>query len=236
MASEHIVKSFDDELRALRGIITEMGGLVGSELQAALDAFANRDADAAAAATVTDEAVNQLEHDIEELAVRMIATRQPMADDLRAIIAGLRASGDLERVGDQAKNIANRVFTLVELPPCGAEAAVLELGSLVNAMVSDAVDAYVEKDVGKAEAVRARDAEIDRRYTGIFSEILSLNAEDARRATVCTHLNLIVRSIERIGDLATDVAEEAIFMASGRIPKDDRSKADESFFVTQADE
>jgi len=236
MATEHIVKSFDDDLKALHGIITEMGGLVGNELQAALDALANRDGDAAAAATVTDEAVNKLEYDIEELAVRMIATRQPMADDLRAIIAGLRASGDLERAGDQAKNIANRVFTLVELPACGIETAVLELGSLVNEMIGDAIDAYVEQDVDKAEAVRARDVEIDRRYTEIFSEILSLNAEDSSRATVCTHLNLIVRSIERIGDLATDVAEEAIFMTSGRIPKDDRSKADESFFVTQTDQ
>jgi len=235
MATEHIVKSFDDELESLHGIIAEMGGLVGDELKAALDALANRDADAAAAATVTDGTVNRLEHEIEELAVRMIATRQPMADDLRAIIASLRASGDLERIGDQAKNIANRVFTIVELAPVGVESDVFQLGTMVRDILSDAVEAYVEQDTDKAEAVRARDVEIDRRYTAIFSAILSLNTEDSSRATVCTHLNLIVRSIERIGDLATDVAEEVIFMASGRIPKDDRSKADESFFVIASD-
>jgi len=235
MATEHIVKSFDDELEALHGIIAEMGGLVGGELQAALDALANRDADAAAAATVTDETVNRLEHEIEELVVRMIAMRQPMADDLRAIIAGLRASGDLERIGDQAKNIANRVFTIVGLAPVGIEPDVIELGIMVREIVSDAVEAYVERDTDKAEAVRTRDVEVDRRYTDIFSKILTLNTENSSRATVCTHLNLVVRSIERIGDLATDVAEEVIFMASGRVPKDDRSKADESFFVTASD-
>ncbi len=230
--SDHIIKSFDDELKALKSTVVEMGVLADAELQSALDALVERDGEKAQIASGTDWAVNKRDRLVDETVIRLIATRQPVADDLRTIIACLHASTDLERVGDQAKNIANRVSTLAQLPASGIEQDIADLGALVRQELRDAVAAFDALDAEKAAAVRARDQQVDRRYTDLFREIIALNAEDAKRSAVCAHLSLVVRSLERIGDNATNVAEEVIFIVTGYMPEDDRVKADESFYVT----
>lgn len=232
MASGHTVTAFDDDLNTLKDTIAEMAGLAEQELAQALSALGERDGEGAASAADADDAINQRERAIDELAIRIIATRQPMANDLRAIIAGLRTANDLERIGDQAKNIANRALTLSQMPPTGMESAVLQLGSLVRDMLRDVIDAFMVLDEAKAQAVRARDEEIDIAHTELFREILGINAADATKASACTHLSLVARSLERIGDHVTNIAEDILFIVHGTIPLDDRTKADESFFVT----
>ena len=235
MPSEHIVKSFDDELNALQNSISEMGKFAQVGLGAALTALKSRDPELAEQAADADEAVNQRERTIDKMAIQMIAMRQPMAADLRAIIGSLRAADDLERIGDQAKNIANRTVTLTKLSPVGAEGEIMAMGEIVQEMLHDILDAFATGNVEMAEAVRGRDVEVDRLHTSIFQLLLSLNSGDTRHASACTHLSFVARSLERIGDYATDIAEEIIFIVTGSSPLEDREKADDSFFVIDAD-
>jgi phosphate transport system protein len=172
-----------------------------------------------------------MEIEIDRQAVALLALRQPMARDLREIVSALKISGMLERSGDYAKNVAKRTVTLVEMPPVPSAQTVARLGYLSQEMIKDVLDAYVERDPEKAEAVRQRDRDVDALYTSIFRELLTYMMEDPRSITACTHLLFIAKNFERIGDHATNIAEAVEFLVEGRLTFDDRPKDDTSSFT-----
>jgi len=229
---EHIVKSYDEELSHLQNMIAEMGGLAEMQLARAVNALAKFDAEAATALVDKDRRIDQLEQEIDELSVRLIARRQPMAEDLRTIITGLRVSSNLERIGDYAKNIAKRTVTIASAPGLrGPIATIARMGALVQSMIKSVLDAYIAHDADLADDVRARDQEVDQIHSGLFRELLTYMMEDPRNITPCTHLLFIAKNVERIGDHVTSVAEQVHYMVHGEMPLDERQKKDVSSFT-----
>ncbi|TVR83146.1 MAG: phosphate transport system regulatory protein PhoU [Rhodospirillales bacterium] len=231
MASEHIVKAFDEQLNHLDHQIAEMGGLAEHQLAEAIAALVRRDSDKAAAVARGDRRIDALETQVEHDAVALIALRQPMGSDLRAVITALKTSAIIERIGDYAKNVAKRTGALAEMPPMPPAFTVARLGHLAQAMIKDVLDAYVARDPEKAELVRRRDQEVDALYTSIFRELLTYMMEDPRNITACTHLLFVAKNIERIGDHATNIAENVVYLVLGTIPADERPKGDASSFT-----
>jgi len=231
MPSEHIVKSFDEALNRLDNIIAEMGGLAEAQLAEAIDVLVRRDGERAARIVDADSRIDALENEVDHQAVALLALRQPMADDLRVVISALKTSGIIERIGDYAKNVAKRTMTLSQLPPMSAAFTVARLGRLSQEMVKEVLDAYVARDVEKAELVRQRDEEVDALYTSLFRELLTYMMEDPRNITPCTHLLFVAKNLERIGDQATNIAEHVVFLVGGRTLAEDRPKGDNSSFT-----
>ncbi len=214
--SEHIVTSFDDELRELAQSIAQMGGLAEQLLEDAVTALLRADTELAERTILADRQINFLEADIEERAILIIARRQPMAQDLRAIIAAFRISNDLERVADLGKNIARRVLAIEDQPfSQKLSVGVEHLAKLGLRQLKNVLDAYGSHDVEKAHKVWEEDDEIDAVYTSLFRELLTYMMEDARNITMCTHLLFCAKNIERIGDHATNIAEAVHYMVTG---------------------
>ena len=214
--SEHIVTSFDDELRGLAQSIAEMGGLAEQLLDDAVTALLRADTELAEQAILADRKINYLEADIEERAILIIARRQPMAEDLRAIIAAFRISNDLERVADLGKNIARRVLAIEDQPfSPKLSVGVEHLAQLGLRQLKNVLDAYGSHDVDKAHKVWEEDDEIDAVYTSLFREFLTYMMEDPRNITMCTHLLFCAKNIERVGDHATNIAEAVHYLVTG---------------------
>ena len=230
-ASDHIVKSYDEELKHLDNIIAAMGGLAEMALADAIDALVTRDIEKAERVIAADERIDALEHEIENFAVHMIARRQPVARDLRAIIAALRTAAVIERIGDYAKNIAKRAVALAQVPPMGPAGTIARMGELVQGMIARVLDAYVARDAAMADDVRASDEQIDAMHTSLFRELLTYMMEDPRNITPCTHLLFVAKNIERIGDHITTIAENVIYLVSGDVPANKRPKGDETSAV-----
>ena len=228
MASEHIVKSYDEELSRLNKIIVEMGGLAESQLASAIDSVVQRDSDLAARVVEADAAVDQLERDLDNLAIRLLALRQPMARDLREIVVALKIASDLERICDYAANVAKRSIALSQAPPIQPVYALPRMGRLALLLVKDVIDAYVERDPDKALAVWNRDEELDEMYASIFREFLTYMMEDPRNIGACTHLLFMAKNIERIGDHATNIAENLYYLVHGTPLTQARPKGDNS--------
>jgi|HubBroStandDraft_6_1064221.scaffolds.fasta_scaffold831127_1 phosphate transport system protein len=226
MVSEHIVKSYDQELHRLDNIVAEMGGLAESQLASAMEAVAKRDADLAAKVIESDVQVDELEREVEALVVRLLALRQPMARDLRQIIAALKISTDLERIGDYATNVAKRSIALDQIPPVRPIHALPRMSRVAGQMIKDVLDAYVERDADKAMAVWLRDEELDEMYTSLFRELLTYMIEDPRNITSGTHLLFMAKNLERIGDHTTNVAETLYFLVNGTPMQQVRPKRD----------
>jgi phosphate transport system protein len=228
MASEHIIKSYDEELARLNNTITEMGGLAETQIAAAIEAVVKRDSDLAAEVVETDAQVDQLEHDVDNLVIRLLALRQPMARDLREIISALRIASDLERICDYAANVAKRTIALNQAPPVRPVFALPRMARLAQALTKDVLDAYVARDADKAMVVWMRDEELDEMYSGLFRELLTYMMEDPRNITACTHLLFMAKNIERIGDHATNIAETVYFLVNGKPLTQTRPKGDRS--------
>jgi phosphate transport system protein len=228
LVSEHIIKSYDEELQRLDNIITQMGGLAESQLADAIDAVVRRDSALAARVVEGDAAVDQIERDLDNLAIRLLALRQPMARDLREIFVALKIASDLERIGDYAANVAKRAIALNQTPPVRPVYAIPRMGRLGQAMIKDILDAYVERDADKALAVWLRDEELDEMYTSLFRELLTYMIEDPRNITACTHLLFIAKNLERIGDHTTNIAETLYFLVHGTPLAQTRPKGDRS--------
>jgi phosphate transport system protein len=228
MVSEHIIKSYDEELRRLTATITQMGGLAESQLAASIDAVIKRDSDLAATVVETDARVDQLEHETGQLVVRLLALRQPMARDLREILTALKIASDLERICDYAANVAKRSIALNQAPPVRPVFALPRMARLAQQLIKDVLDAYVARDADKALIVWARDEELDEMYSGLFRELLTYMMEDARNITASTHLLFMAKNIERIGDHATNVAENVYFLVHGTQLNAARPKGDRS--------
>jgi phosphate transport system protein len=228
MSSEHIIKSFDEELRRLNNTITEMGGLAESQLATAIQAVVERDSDLAASVVETDAKVDQLQHDIDNLAVRLLALRQPMARDLRAVVSAIKIASDLERICDYAANVAKRSIVLNQTPPAKPAFELPRMARLAQLLVKDVIDAYVERDADKAYAVWMRDEELDEMYASLFRVLLTYMMEDPRNIGPSTHLLFMAKNIERIGDHATNIAEDLYFLVNGTPLIQKRPKADNS--------
>jgi phosphate transport system protein len=231
MAAEHTVKSFDEELGNLRRLIGRMGELAESQLQVSIQALIRRSAELAHQVMRDDASIDELDQQVAAQVVRLLALRQPVANDLRAIVASLKISSDLERIGDYAANIGKRVITLAQTNQFQLPASLPRMGWLAERILRDVLQAYAERDVAKAEAARASDGEIDETYNGLFRELLTHMMEDPRNIGPCTHLLFVARNIERIGDHATNIAESIHYMIKGELPGGARLKGDTTSFI-----
>jgi phosphate transport system protein len=228
MAAEHIIKSYDEELDRLGKMIAEMGGLAESQLAAATDSVARRDSDLAARVIEGDEQVDRLERELDNLAIRLLALRQPMARDLREIVAALKIAADLERICDYAANVAKRSIALAQSPPIQPVHALPRMAQLALLLVKDVIDAYVGRDADKALLVWNSDEELDAMYSSLFREFLTYMMEDPRNIGPCTHLLFMAKNIERIGDHATNIAENVYYLVHGTPLTEIRPKGDQS--------
>ena len=165
----------------------------------------------------------------------MLALRQPMGQDLRSIVVALKTAAVIERIGDHAKNTAKRTKVLAESPPIGAIKTVERMSLLVQAMISDVLDAYSKRDAEKAADVRRRDEEVDDLHTSLFRELLTYMMEDPRNISACTHLMFVTKNIERMGDHAANIAKNIHFLVHGERPGEKRSKGDASVYVVDPD-
>ncbi|MGU3536609.1 phosphate signaling complex protein PhoU [Methylobacterium sp. A54F] len=230
---DHIVKSYDADLDDLRRSISEMGGVAEKMMTDATDALVRRDSVLAQAVIAADKRLDVLQRQIEEGAVLLIARRQPLAIDLRETISAIRVSGDLERIGDLAKNIAKRVVAISDQPQAQKiVVGVQHMSDLVQEQLKDVLDAYASRDTTAAHDVWERDGAIDALYNSLFRELLTYMMEDPRNISFCTHLLFCAKNVERIGDHTTNIAETIHYLATGETVAGDRPKNDASNYAT----
>ncbi|HBK46911.1 MAG TPA: phosphate transport system regulatory protein PhoU [Xanthomonadaceae bacterium] len=227
LPNDHIVKSYDEEQHRLVAEIVRMGETAVAQLEAALDVVERRDDNAAHRIVANDEAIDSLESAISHDVMRL-ALRGPMARDLREILAGLRIPADIERIGDYAANVAKRSIALNAVPPLPQTVGVRALGRLAADQVRGALQAYRDNDADAAVKVRNDDARLDAQYTALFRELLTYMMEDPRNITPCTHLLFMAKNLERIGDHATNIAENVWFLVHGDQPLPPREKRDDT--------
>jgi phosphate transport system protein len=223
--NSHIVKAFDAELGELQKKIAEMGGIAETMVSDAMDALQKRDIDLAAQVRATDQKLDLLQREVEESAILLIAKRQPMAIDLRDVVATIRIASDLERIGDLAKNIAKRSMAIqpaTQFPR--AVTGLVHLSRLALTQLKVVLDAYTARSVDQALGVWRADGDIDALYTSIFRELLTYMMEDPRNITFCTHLLFCAKNLERIGDHATNIAETIYYLVTGSTLPVDRPK------------
>jgi phosphate transport system protein len=230
-APQHLVKSYDQELKRLRNLLTEMGGIVENQVALAAEAVMDRDGAAATRAMEQDPKVDALERDVEQFVIRMLALRQPMAGDLRLIVAALKITGDLERIGDYAANIAKRSIVLDQFTLPYSLAGLAHMVRMVQENLKATIDTIGEENAEKAIEVWRSDQVIDDIYNAIFRELITYMMEDPRNITPCTHLLFIAKNLERIGDHATNVAETVYYAVKGETLPDTRPKGDMSAYA-----
>ena len=224
--SEHIVKSFTEQLELLANGVAQMGGLAEAQFANAIEAIAKRDTKLAETAIGSDERVDRIQQTVEDQALKLLALRQPMAIDLRTTLAALKIANELERIGDLAKNIGKRALVLNREPPIKLAQSLARMGRQALAQLKTVLDAYSGRDAEAAKAVWRQDEEIDELYNSLFRELLTYMMEDPRTIGLCTHLLFIAKNIERAGDHATNIAETVYHMVTGAYLRVDRPKAD----------
>ena len=230
-APEHVVKSFDTELNKLRSLMTQMGGIVESQVALAAEAIMHRDAAAATRAVEEDPKVDALEREIESFVIRLLALRQPVASDLRHIVTALKITGDIERIGDYAANVAKRSIVLSQFAMPQSLAGLAHMATLVQAQLKSIIDALGDSDAEKAVEVWRSDQVVDDIYNAIFRELITYMMEDPRNITPCTHLLFIAKNLERIGDHATNIAENLYYAVKGESLPEARPKGDTSAYA-----
>src|SRR3954468_18978329 len=214
--NEHIVRSYEDELNSLAAECTRMGGLTESQVADAITAVAKRNQELAASVVVRDDKLDEAERDIERKTIRLIALRQPVADDLRRAVAAMKVANNLERCGDLAKNIAKRTLVIIESDPLTPLTRSIErMGRLVLGRLSSVLDAYTRSDLERALAVWSQDDEVDEHYNSLFRELLTYMMGDPRTITACAHMLFVAKNLERIGDHATNIAEIVHYQITG---------------------
>lgn len=227
--NNHIVKSYDAEFQELDRMTAHMGGLAEKLLADAFAALERRDPNLAAAAVSSDKAIDNLEAQVQERAILMIAKRQPLANDLRHIMTVLKITGDLERIGDLAKNIAKRALAVSgEAHPKPLMNGLRHMSELAMRQLKDALDSLSTRDAAKAREVWHRDAGLDALYNSVFRELLTYMMEDPRNIGLCTHLLFGAKNIERIGDHTTNIAENVLYLVEGVTMTDERPKSDDT--------
>ena len=232
MESAHIAQAFDRDLESIQAMIMKMGGLVESSILDAAEALENRDEELAERVRHNDKQIDALEEQVNEEAARVLALRAPTASDLRTVLSVMKISANLERVGDYAKNMAKRSTVLAQMSPIsGAGGAIRRMTKTVELMLKDALDAYIQRDPELAYDVRNRDQDVDQMYNALFREFLTHMMEDPRNITACMHLHFIAKNVERMGDHATAIAEQVIYLVTGSIPEEARPKGDRTSFT-----
>jgi phosphate transport system protein len=225
--NEHIVRSYEDELNSLAAECVRMGGLTEAQVADAITAVVKRNQDLAAAVVGRDDKLDEAERDIERKTIRLIALRQPVADDLRRAVAAMKVANNLERCGDLAKNIAKRTLVIVESDPLTPLTRSIErMGKLVLGRLSSVIDAYSRSDLERALAVWSQDDEVDEHYNSLFRELLTYMMGDPRTITACAHMLFVAKNLERIGDHATNIAEIVHYEITGAEMVGGRPKTD----------
>ncbi|GGO53164.1 phosphate uptake regulator, PhoU [Roseovarius pacificus] len=227
MSDQHIVSSFDRDLEGIQAHIMKMGGLVEKAILDAATSLETRDEELAEKVRAGDRAIDALEEQINEETARLIALRAPTAIDLRLILSVMKIAGNLERIGDYAKNMAKRTTVLSQMSPInGATAALRRMAREVELMLRDALDSYIQRDPDLANDVVQRDHDVDQMYNALFREFLTFMMEDPRSITPCMHLHFIAKNTERMGDHVTSIAEQVIYLVTGEMPDEPRPKRD----------
>ncbi|PJF11080.1 phosphate signaling complex protein PhoU [Pseudorhodobacter sp. MZDSW-24AT] len=227
ISDPHISSAFDRDLEGVQALVMKMGGLVEHALLRAATALETRDEALAAEVRAGDRDIDALEDQIHTECARIIALRAPTATDLRTVLTVMRIVGSLERSGDYAKNLAKRSLVLNQMRPVnGSAGSISRMARSVVGLLKDALDAFVTRDARLAEDVRRRDAEVDQMYNSVFREFLTHMMEDPRNITPCMHLHFIAKNIERVGDHATGIAEQVLYLVNGRMPDEERPKGD----------
>lgn len=226
MSDQHIVSAFDRDLEGIQAHVMKMGGLVEAAIVDASQALLNQDEELSAEVIKRDKAIDELETLINEECANLIALRAPAAVDLRVVLSVMKIAGNLERIGDYAKNMAKRNAVLVHMTQIeGARGALQRMAREVQLMLKDVLDAFVERDTDKAQDVLERDRDVDQMYNALFREFLTFMMEDPRHITPCMHLHFIAKNTERMGDHVTSIAEQVIYLVTGAMPEDNRPKA-----------
>ncbi|MEL6238639.1 MAG: phosphate signaling complex protein PhoU [Pseudomonadota bacterium] len=219
--ADHTVKAFDEDITRLRGLIAEMGGLAEVAIAEALDAMVRGDEELGDRVVARDKKIDVLETEVDKLAVRIIALRAPMADDLREVIAALKIAGVIERIGDYSKNIAKRVGMIEGRDRFEPLTLLPAMGELASEMVHDVLTAYAARDPDLAREVISTDAKVDAFYNSIFRNLVSHMVENPATISSAAQLLFVARNLERIGDHATNVAEMVHFAATGTYPPEE---------------
>jgi phosphate transport system protein len=230
-APEHLVKSYDQELKRLRNLLTEMGGIVESQVALAAEAIMTLDPAAATRVVEEDPKVDALEREAEQFVIRLLALRQPMAGDLRQIVASLKITGELERIGDYAANVAKRTIVLAQYSLPYSLGGLGHMARLVQEHLKTIIDAIGEADADKAIEVWRSDQIVDDMYNAIFRELITYMMEDPRNITPCTHLLFIAKNLERIGDHETNIAEMVHYAVKGEVLPDARPKGNSAAYA-----
>ena len=220
MAHEHTVKAFDEDITRLRGLIAEMGGLAELSVQEAMEALVSQSSELAHGVILRDKKIDALEAEVDRLAIRVIALRAPMADDLREVIAALKIAGVVERIGDYAKNIAKRIDQIHGRKRFEPLTLLPAMGEMAVGMVHDVLTAYAARDPILAREVIKRDQKLDAFYNSIFRNLVSYMVENPATISSAAQLLFVARNLERIGDHATNVAEMVHYAATGNYPPD----------------
>ncbi len=229
MTDGHIATAFDRDLEDIQAQIMKMGGLVEQAIQHAMQSLHMRDEALAEEVRSQDKAIDAMEEQVNEAVARMIALRAPTAIDLRLALSVLKISGNLERIGDYAKNMAKRTTVLSQMPAInGSTSALRRMSREVEGMLKSALDAYIHRDADLAQAVLAQDHDVDQMYNALFREFLTFMMEDPRNITPCMHLHFIAKNTERMGDHVTSIAEQVIYLVTGEMPDTPRVKMDKT--------
>ncbi|MBV7409836.1 phosphate signaling complex protein PhoU [Maritimibacter sp. DP1N21-5] len=229
--SQHIASAFDRDLESIQALVMKMGGLVEAAIRDSAQALKARDLELAEKVRKGDQKIDELEDLINTHCAQVIAMRQPIASDLRTVLTVMKIAGNLERIGDYAKNLAKRTEVLSHMQPIGdATSAIKRMAREVEHMLNDGLDAYIRRDAKLADDVRHRDLEVDQMYNALFREFLTFMMEDPRNITACMHLHFIAKNIERMGDHVTSVADQVIYLATGTMPGDPRPKDNQSIY------
>ncbi len=223
---DHTVRAFSQDLEQMTGDLAQMGGLAEDLLTDALRAIASQDTMLAETVVARDDQIDALQVEVEKKIHRLLALRQPLANDLRQTISALKIAAELERIGDLAKNIAKRTKVLDSTQNLAALNGVNRMGRVVIAQVKRVLDAYAAMEHEAAVQVWERDEEVDEHYTSLFREVLTYMMEDPRTITGCTHLLFVAKNLERIGDHCTNIAEEIHFLVTGDPLTSERPKVD----------
>jgi phosphate transport system protein len=229
---DHTVKAFDSEIGQLRGLVAEMGGLAEVAIRDSITALVQHDEVLARQVVAADARLDALEAEVDRLAVRTIALRAPMADDLRDVIAALKISGVIERIGDYAKNIAKRATALEGRHKIEPVTLVPAMAEIAASMVRDVLNAYGSRDAVLAVEVIRRDAKLDQFYNTLFRSLLTHMMENPATITSAAQLLFIARNLERIGDHATNVAEMVYYAATGEYCTERDSQTDDTSSLT----
>ena len=223
----HIVKTYGEELDQLSAEVVLMGGLAEAQVADAVEAVARRDVALAQSVVQRDHRLDELEKDVEKKCIRLIALRQPMADDLRKTVAAMKIATSLERTGDLAKNIAKRAMVVAEAEPMSPITRSIErMGKLVSSRLRDVLDAYKGGKLDLAQTVWASDTEVDEHYNALFRELLTYMMGDPRTISACTHLLFMAKNLERIGDHATNIAEHIHYELTGEDYVEERPRGE----------